>query len=175
MSCSINYKTSRRNREGLNAQTDDQPAFWEATSVSDERWLNLDALARVEMTSESAEHPIESALVHNRASGWRAAQPGKQTIRIIFDKPVSLGRIFLRFEEKKQERTQEFVLRMILEVEGQQLSREIGQYTFSPPTTTAEVESYSVNLNGVMALELEIVPSISGGNAYASLAQMRIA
>ena len=149
----------------------------EAASSSDEGWLNLDALAQVEMTSQSAEHPIESALVHNRASGWRAAQPGKQTIRIIFDQPVSLGRIFLRFEEEEQERTQEFVLRMILEVEGQRLSRAIvrQQYTFSPPTTTAEVESYSVNLNGVMALELEIVPSISGGNAYASLAQMRIA
>jgi len=90
----------------------------EAASSSDEGWLNLDALAQVEMTSQSAEHPIESALVHNRGSGWRAAQPGKQTIRIIFDKPVSLGRIFLRFEEEEQERTQEFVLRVILEVEG---------------------------------------------------------
>jgi hypothetical protein len=149
----------------------------EADSSSDEKWLNLDALAQVEITSESAEHPIESALLHDHGSGWRAAQPGKQTIRIIFNQPLSLGLIFLRFEEEKQERTQEFVLRMILEVEGQRLSRNIvrQQYTFSPPTTTAEVESYSVRLNGVMALELEIVPSIGGGSAYASLSQMRIA
>ena len=79
----------------------------------DERWLNLNALARVEMTSESAECPIESALLPDHGSGWRAAQPGKQTIRIIFDQPLSLGHIFLRFEEDKQERTQEFVLGMI--------------------------------------------------------------
>ena len=126
----------------------------ETASMLDERWLNLIALARVEMTSESAECPIESALLHDHGSGWRAAQPGKQTIRIIFDQPLSLGYIFLRFEEDKQERTQEFVLGMIQEVEGQRLSRKIvrQQYTFSPPNTTDEIESYAVNLNGVIAL-----------------------
>ena len=126
----------------------------ETASMLDERWLNLIALARVEMTSESAECPIESALLHDHGSGWRAAQPGKQTIRIFFDQPLSLGHIFLCFEEDKQERTQEFVLGMIQEVEGQRLSRKIvrQQYTFSPPNTTDEIESYAVNLNGVIAL-----------------------
>ena len=38
-----------------------------------------------------------------------------------------------------------------------------------------ESEDYRVNLNGVTALELEIVPDISGGDASASLAQMRLA
>lgn len=61
--------------------------------------------------------------------------------------------------------------------EGEQSSREIvrQQYTFSPPGTNQEIEDYSVKLNRLSALELEIVPDIRGGDAYASLAQMRLA
>src|SRR5215468_7493207 len=107
----------------------------ESVSRLDEAWLDLERLAKVEVTSESAEHPIESALIPDPGLGWRAAQPGKQTIRLIFDYPLSLGRILLRFEENKAKRTQEFVLRWL--PEGDQSLREIvrQQYTFSPPAT----------------------------------------
>jgi hypothetical protein len=147
----------------------------EAVSSSGDGWLDLERLAQVEITSESAEHPIESALKPDRGPGWRAAQPGKQTIRLIFDQPLALGRVLLRFDEKEERRTQEFVLRWL--TEGQQSPREIvrQQYTFSPPAANQEIEDYRVNLNGVTAVELEIVPDISGGDAYASLAQMRLA
>jgi len=147
----------------------------EAVSCSGDAWLDLERMAKVEITSESAEHPIESALIPDRGPGWRAAQPGKQTIRLIFDQPLALRRILLRFEEKEQGRTQEFVLRWL--AEGQQSPREIvrQQYTFSPPATDQEIEDYSTKLNGVTAVELEIVPDISGGGAYASLAEMRLA
>lgn len=147
----------------------------EAVSLSRDAWLNLENLAQVEITSERADQPIEAALIPASGTGWRAAQTGKQTIRLIFDRPVSIGRIFLRFEEADQERTQEFVLRWLPESEP--LSREIvrQQYVFSPSETSVEIEDYSVKLNGVIALELEIVPDISGGAAYASLAQMRLA
>jgi hypothetical protein len=148
---------------------------FEAVSRSGDVWLDLERLAQVEITSESAEHPIEAALIPNRGPGWRAAQPGKQTIRLIFDHPVSIGRILLRFDEENQGRTQEFVLRWL--PQGERSSREIvrQQYTFSPPATNQEIEDYSVKLNGVTALELEIVPDISGGGACAALAQMRLA
>jgi hypothetical protein len=148
---------------------------FEAVSRSGDVWLDLERLAQVEITSESAEHPIEAALMPNRGPGWRAAQPGKQTIRLIFDHPVSIGRILLRFDEEKQGRTQEFVLRWL--PQGEHSSREIvrQQYTFSPPATNQEIEDYSVKLNGVTTLELEIVPDISGGGACAALAQMRLA
>jgi hypothetical protein len=147
----------------------------ERLSHSGDAWLDLEHLARVEITSESAEHPIESALTGDLGVGWRAAQPGKQTIRLIFDQPLSLGRILLRFDEEDQVRTQEFVLRWL--PERQQSRRVIvrQQYTFSPPTTKQEIEEYHVNLTGVIALELEIIPDISGGGAYASLTQMRLA
>jgi hypothetical protein len=49
------------------------------------------------------------------------------------------------------------------------------QYNFSPPATTREVEDYTVNLDRVTALELSIVPDISGGEARASLARLQLA
>jgi hypothetical protein len=138
-------------------------------------WMDLDLLAQVEITSEEVDHPIESALIPGTGSGWRAAQPGEQTIRLRFDEPLRLKRIHLVFQEDEQERTQEFVLRW--SPDGGQSYREIlrQQYNFSPPEAAPEVEDYDVDLDGVTALELKIVPDISGGTARASLAQLRVA
>src|SRR5204863_4797410 len=74
-------------------------------------WLDLEALARIEVTSEDAAHPIESALLTVGAIGWRAESPGEQTVRLLFEAPQSLRRIRLLFREEKEARTQEFVLR----------------------------------------------------------------
>jgi hypothetical protein len=138
-------------------------------------WLDLDLLAQVEITSEDADYPIESALIPGTGLGWRAAQPGEQTIRLRFDEPQSLRRIHLMFHEGEQERTQEFVLRW--SSDGGQSYREIvrQQYNFSPPEAPREVEDYDIDLDGVTALELKIVPDISGGSTRASLAQLRLA
>ena len=138
-------------------------------------WMDLEQLAQVEITSEDVDHPIESALIPGTGSGWRAAQPGEQTIRLRFDEPLRLKRIHLVFQEDEQERTQEFVLRW--SPDGGQSYREIvrQQYNFSPPAAALEVEDYDVDLDAVTALELRIVPDISGGSARASLAQLRLA
>jgi hypothetical protein len=138
-------------------------------------WLDIDLLAEVEITSEDADYPIESALLPGTGPGWRAAQPGEQTICLLFDQPQSLRRVHLIFHESEQERTQEFVLRW--SADGGQSYREIvrQQYNFSPPMATREVEDYEIDLEGVTALELKIVPDISGGSARASLTQLRLA
>ncbi len=62
-----------------------------------ENWLDLEPLVQVELTSEDESHPIESALIPGRGSGWRAAWPGEQTIRLLFNKPQKLQRIHLLF------------------------------------------------------------------------------
>jgi len=144
------------------------------TSASSQRWLDLAEIARVEITSEDAAHPIEMALSPEAESGWRAGQPGKQTIRFIFDQPQRLRRIRLHFEESAHPRTQEFVLRW--SADGGRSFREIvrQQWNFSPPATTAEDEDYQVDLSDVTVLELNITPDISGGDARASLRQMSI-
>ena len=74
-------------------------------------WLNVEELAEVEITSEDAAHPIESALVPGGTSGWRAAEPGDQTIRLLFHHPQQLRRIWINFVELETARTQEYVLR----------------------------------------------------------------
>ncbi|HEY3168958.1 MAG TPA: hypothetical protein VGK57_17120, partial [Candidatus Binatia bacterium] len=80
-------------------------------SPSNQQWLNLETLAEIEVTSEDAAHPIESALIPSAGSGWRAVQPGQQTVRLLFDEPQRVRRIHLVFQENEQERTQQFVLR----------------------------------------------------------------
>jgi len=139
-----------------------------------EEGVDVERVARVEVTSETAEHPVESALIPTRDVSWHAEQPGKQTIRLIFDQPLRLHRIFLRFDEKEKPRTQEFVLRWL--PRGETHFRDIvrQQYSFSPPGTTEEVENYRVELGDVAALELTIIPDISGGDSHASLTHMRL-
>src|SRR5262247_2805439 len=78
-------------------------------------WLNVEGLAEVEITSEDVAHPIEFALLSGRASGWRAAGPGKQTIRLLFAYSQRLWWIWLDFVEFLTERTQEYVLRWSLD------------------------------------------------------------
>ena len=141
----------------------------------DQGWLDLQSLAQVELTSEDAANPIEAALVASGGLGWRASRAGEQSIRLLFDELQRVRRIQLLFHEDQQARTQEFVLRW--SPDGGQSYREIvrQQYNFSPPGVTREFEDYAVELAGVTALELRIVPDISGGNARASVAQLRIA
>lgn len=139
-------------------------------------WLDLEALAQVELTSEDAEHPIESALKPGGGAGWRASAPGRQTIRLVFDHPLKVKRIHLVFREQEQPRTQEFILRWCSAESGHTYKDIVRQqYTFSPPDNTSEREDYEVELNGVTGLELTIIPEISGGQVRASIAELRLA
>lgn len=137
------------------------------------RWLDVDMLADVELTSEEAAHPVEAALTSGDGSGWRASERGTQSIRLVFHHPQSLRRIRLRFDEADTERTQEFTLRW--SPDGGRTFREVvrQQYTFSPAGSTSEVEDLKVDLVAVTALELTIIPDQRGGS-YASLAEWRL-
>ena len=145
------------------------------TASPDQDWLNVAELAEVEITSEDPAHPIESALLPGGVSGWRAAGPGAQTIRLLFTHPQRLRRIWLSFVEASAERTQEYVLRW--SADGGKSLREIvrQQWNFSPQGATCETEDHHVELPAVTVLELSIIPNISGGKAFASLAQLRLA
>ena len=144
-------------------------------SRSNHQWLNVEHLAQVELTSEDPAHPIESALTADPGPGWRAERPGQQTVRFLFDEPQKVRHIRLAFEENEHQRTQQFVLRW--SSDNGQTYREIvrQQYNFSPPGTTSEREDYDVELDQVTALELTIVPDISGAPVRASLGELRLA
>lgn len=138
-------------------------------------WLRLEELAEVEISSEDARHPIESALLAEAGSGWRAAVPGQQTIRLLFAQPQQLRRIRVRFVETAVQRTQEYLLRW--SGDAGQSFREIvrQQWNFSPEGSVTQTGEHRVDLSGVTVLELIITPDIGNEHALASLAELRIA
>jgi hypothetical protein len=147
----------------------------ERVRLHDEDWIDVDAAAVVEVSSEEKNYPIDSALLRGETRGWRAGGPGTQTVRLVFDKPQRLRCIAVVFEENDTERTQEFVLRW--SPDGGNSYREVvrQQWNFSPPETVREVQDYRVELSDVTVLELVITPEISGGTARASLKSLRVA
>ncbi|WP_303902257.1 hypothetical protein [Thiohalomonas denitrificans] len=145
------------------------------SSTEAEGWLDLERIARAELTSEDPQYPIENALAPPGGDGWRAEAPGPQTVRLLFDEPRRVQRIRLVFEEHDIARTQEFAVRW--STSGGHTYREIirQQYNFSPPTTEREEEELQTQLDGMTALEIEIIPDIDGGDARASLTELRLA
>jgi hypothetical protein len=151
------------------------PASIQTRSNFQETWLELEQIATVEVTSEHPNFPIESVFSGSGPGGWRALEKGEQQIRIIFDQPMSIKRIHLRFVEATVERTQEFTIKWagVESDHWQEVARQ--QWNFSPAGSTSEVEDYEVWLNGVSALELGIRPDLVRGDAPATLAEWRIA
>jgi len=149
----------------------DNPAVPTASRI----YLDLARVAQVEVSSEDGSHPIEGALLPGPGSGWMAAGPGEQVVRLLFDEPARLHHLGLLFREEFHSRTQEFVLRWSADhgTTWREIVRQ--QFNFSPPVTTTESEEYAVQLQGVTTLELRIVPEISGGAARATLARMSLA
>ena len=107
------------------------------------------------------------------SSGWRARQPGKHTIRLLFDKPQRIHRIQLMFEENQWQRTQEFALCWSAGDQASCRAMVPQQHNFSPPDSIRELEDYAVALAGLTMLELSIIPHITGGETRASLARLR--
>jgi hypothetical protein len=137
-------------------------------------WMELDRVARVEVTSEDPDHPIEAALVPGRGAGWRASRPGPQTVRLVFDGPRHVRRVRLRFAADGVARTQEFVLRWAAATsEAREVVRQ--QWNFSAGGPAEEAEDYRVDLPGAVELELVVTPDVSGGGSLATLKELRVA
>ncbi|HTM30155.1 MAG TPA: hypothetical protein VL263_02570 [Vicinamibacterales bacterium] len=143
-----------------------------ATPVTPEEWPDLADSVEVEVTSEHPDSPIEHALVGRDTSGWRAGAPGVQTISLTWPEPRAITRIRLVCEEHSVARTQEFALRAFGSGGRREIVRQ--QFTFSPPETTLESEEYGTGLDAVSRLELVITPAIGGGDAVATLRELRV-
>ena len=137
-------------------------------------WLDLRKIARVEVTSEDWRFPIESVFAEGDKRGWRAAEPGKQTIRLFFDEPQRIRRIYLRFVELEAERTQQFNLHWSKDQTDPLRPLFQQQWNFSPSGSTSQSENYEVDLDGVWMVQLVIDPDISKGSSVASLASWRL-
>ena len=150
------------------------PATVHSEPCTEQEWLDLEEVAKIEVTSEDPSFPLESALLSGKGPGWRAAQRVKQIIRIMFDKPARLRRIRLEFSETEIVRTQEFTLQWSAEPGGpfREIVRQ--QWSFSPQGSTSEIEDYQVNLESVSVLELALKPDLTPANACATLASWRM-
>jgi hypothetical protein len=143
--------------------------------MDDVEWLHLDAIARIEASSQDTEHPVGHALVSGRATEWRASQPGAQLIQVRFHEPRHVRRIRLVIADPDQTRTQEFTITWSSHRGERHRMVVRQQFNFSPFGATTEVEDYQVDLPGAAALELRIVPDVNGGGAVARLAELLVA
>jgi hypothetical protein len=143
-------------------------------SAAGQSWLNLDAIGHVDISSEAADYAIENALIFGSDIGWRAAEPGTQTIRLIFDTPQALKRIWLSFVESEVERTQEYLLQW--SADGRTFQEIVRQrWNFNLHDAISETENHQVDLPAVSVLELIINPNVGDQQAYASLQCLRLA
>jgi hypothetical protein len=136
--------------------------------------LNLAELADVEVSSEDSRHPIEAALLPGFSQGWRAGNPGKQTIRLLFNQAQPVKSIQLDFLEAEIARTQEYTVRMSSDNGRSFVEIVRQQWNFNPDGGTAESEQHIIDLPAVSIIELNITPDISDSSVFASLEKMRV-
>jgi hypothetical protein len=152
------------------------PSTTTTTPISD-LWRDLERIARVEISSEDEQFPIEHALGKKETTGWRSAGTGPQLIRLHFDEPLAIKRLQLHFVERAAERSQEFAVYAGAGAELKEIVRQ--QWSFSPHGSTEELEDYPVNLSGITTLELRIDPDRShdpkASQHYASLQSLKLA
>src|SRR6202000_1436661 len=105
------------------------PSATATTPISD-LWRDLERIARVEISSEDEQFPIEQALGKKGTTGWRAAGTGPQLIRLHFDEPLNIKRLQVHFVDKTAERSQEFA---VYAGSGTELKEVVRQpWSFSP-------------------------------------------
>jgi hypothetical protein len=149
------------------------PSYPAESRPSLDSWLDLEHLASLEISSEDPAHPFEDALGGEETEGWKAADPGPQSIRLKFDEPRAIRRIRLEFRETHFERSQEFSLSAVAAGQKRQIVRQ--QWSFSPNGSTTEIEDYDVILPDVSVIDLEIDPGRHDKQAHASLQSIAIA
>jgi hypothetical protein len=137
-------------------------------------WLAVQDIAQIELTSEDDAHPIESALIAGRGTGWRASRPGEQVIRLVFDRPQAIRLIHLIFEDAEQERVHEFTLRWSSNRGASYAEIVRQQFSFSPSGATREVEDYALDVDNATDVELRIRPDLSRRDVVANLKELRI-
>ena len=140
-------------------------------------WRDLERIARVEISSEDEQFPIENALGKKDSTGWRAAGTGPQLIRLHFDEPLNIKRLRLHFVDRDAERSQEFAVYAGPGSELKEIVRQ--QWSFSPHGSMEEIEDFALNLSGITTLELRIDPDRSHdprqSQTYASLQSLKLA
>lgn len=139
--------------------------------------LDVAALARVLVSSEAVDHPIDLAFDGQGGPGgtrWIAAETGEQTLIVAFDRPQAVRAIQLEVEEAAVARTQE--LQVALSSDGGTNYREIvrQEYNFSPPATSFERERWSADAPDVTHVRVVIRPDKGGKDCRATVTTLAL-
>ena len=137
--------------------------------------LELESIATVLVTSELAGHPVENAFDGQRGPGgsrWVSETGGEQTVKLAFDAPQTIRSVGLEIEETEASRTQE--LHLAVSCDGEKTYRELvrQEFNFSPGGSTFEREDWTINVEGVTHLRLQIKPDKGGQPGRASLTSL---
>ena len=137
--------------------------------------IDIAAVATVQVTSESPDHPIDHAFDLHRGPGgtrWIAGEPGEQTVTLAFDAPQTINQILLEVEEPEVARTQD--LQLSLSCDGGRTYRELlrQEFNFSPDGTTFEREKWTVSAQEVTHLRLVIKPDKGSKPCRATLTSL---
>ena len=131
-------------------------------------WLNLDTCAALIITARGERLARARSL-------WSASCPGEQMIEIRFHHPTAVRRLRVVTTEAEQARTQEMTVWVSLH-RGERHHHVLCQhFDFSPDGATEDVEEYALELEGVSAIQLRIVPSVDGRPATARVRELRVA
>lgn len=131
--------------------------------VAPENGLEIAAMARIKLTSEDPEHPIDHVFDGTTGPGasyWQAAEPGEQTIVIEFDHPQAIRQLTLEIEETNVSRHQQ--LQLLTSQDGGRSYQEIlrQEFNFSPPGTTFEQEQWAIPREEITHIKLWIQPDM---------------
>ncbi len=147
----------------------------EAASKADAK--DIASIATVLVTSELPDHPVDHLFDARDGRGgtrWVAAADGEQAVIVAFDTPQAIREVSLEVEELDTSRTQALVLS--LSRDGGRTYREVlrQEFTFSPPGTTFERESWTVPAEGVTHVRVVIQPDKGNAPRRATLTSLTI-
>jgi hypothetical protein len=97
--------------------------------------------------------------------GWRAADSGIQTVRLIFDQPQRLTAHRPRLRGSRNDAHPRVRFAMVWGWRALVSRNCASTIQLYPPNATREVEEYRVELSDVAVLELAIVPDIGRGSS----------
>lgn len=142
-----------------------------------ENEIDLQSCARVCFSSEHPEHPIEhlfDGCAGAGASKWIGGQRDKpDTILLIFDQPMNIGRCAFEAEERELARTQHVTAEYLLAGGDTYRQSFIQEFNFAPAGATYQSELIDLNLRGVQRIRFTILADKSG-RGVPSLTALRL-
>jgi hypothetical protein len=139
--------------------------------------LDLRSCAQVHFSSEHPLHPIDHLFdgsTGEAATRWVGGRRGSpETILLVFDQPMNIGRCAFEAVEREIVRTQQVTAEYLLTGDEAYRTGFVQEFNFSPDGATHQRELIVLNLRGVCRLRFTILADKSG-RGVPSLTALRL-